>query len=318
MSLHQSIQQYMNGRIDKFKLAEQIQVCGHILNDLCQCLGQSGNSCSLSADGITTFLKIPEIGDVKFSVDPVDRFSFSAWAMLLGSAYIEKDILSMFRYLVGPGTVVFDIGANIGWYSIISATLGASVYAFEPIPRTFRFLDKNVTLNHFERMIHTFNVGCADQEGKEIFYFDERASGSASRKDLDYLQDHQSQQVCVTQIRLDDFVREQGIQQIDLIKCDVEGGELFVFQGGQALLQNFRPYVICEMLRKHAAKFDYYPDRTIELFASIGYICLALDKEQPRSAYIMERMTDDTVETNFLFVPKEKLPAAKELLCVRG
>ena len=318
MSLYQSIQKYLGGSIDKFELAAQIQPCSHMLDDLCQCLCQSGNSCTLSDKGITTSLKISGVGDVSFYVDLADRFSIATWAMLLGTSYIEQDIFSLFRNLIGPGSVVLDIGANIGWYSVISAKLGASVYAFEPIPRTFHSLEKNVALNYLDHMIRTFNVGCSDRIGKVTFYFDERASGSASARNLNYLQDDGAHQICVAQTTLDDVMHEKEIQQVDLIKCDVEGGELLVFQGGQTLLQRFRPFVICEMLRKHAAKFDYYPDRTIELFSSLGYICLALDKEEPGSAYIMEHMTADTAETNFLFVPQEKLPAAQKLLCVRG
>lgn len=317
MRLSDTIHQFKMGNVDKYEVAEQIHKSSEILQDICRCLEISNNTCSLSANGISTLISVPEIGEINFYIDPADYFSISTWAMLLGATYIETDVLSLFKKFIGSGSTVFDIGANIGWYSIVSARLGASVYAFEPIPHTFESLKNNVELNDFSRVIHAYNMGCTDETGEDIYYFDERSSGSASRKDLKYLQDSRSQKVLAKQTRLDDFVKEHSVQRIDLIKCDVEGGELFVFQGAETVLNKFRPLVICEMLRKHAAKFGYYPDETIAVFKSYGYICVALDKNKPCSGYVMTHMTEETEETNYLFIPKERLAEVDRLVDIR-
>lgn len=317
MKLSDAIRQFKMGDINKLEVAEQIHKSTEILDDLCQCLRETGSTCNLSSNGISTLLNIPEIGELRFHIDPVDYFSISTWAMLLGAEHIEIDVCSLFKKFISSGCTVFDIGANIGWYSIISAQLGASVHAFEPIPQTFELLKKNVELNDFSASIHAYNMGCSNKTGEDIYYFDERISGSASRKDLKYLKDSQAKTVLAQQMRLDDFIGTYSVQSIDLIKCDVEGGELFVFKGAETVLNTFRPLVICEMLRKHAAQFGYYPDETIALFTAADYICVALDKNTPCSGYVMTHMTEDTVETNYLFIPKEKLSMVKRLINVQ-
>jgi hypothetical protein len=91
--------------------------------------------------------------------------------------------------------------------------------------------------------------------------------------------------------------------QVDFIKCDVEGAELFAFEGAVAILKRDKPIVFTEMLRKWAAKFHYHPNKIFELFFSLGY----------RSFYTegialveLNEMTDETVETNFFFLHSEK------------
>ena len=101
--------------------------------------------------------------------------------------------------------------------------------------------------------------------------------------------------------------------KIDFIKCDVEGAELFVFQGALKLLAQDKPIVFTEMLRKWAAKFDYHPNQIIELFQGLGYQCFTADAEGKLRAFGL--MDDQTQETNFFFLHKtQHAHEIKELL----
>ena len=102
---------------------------------------------------------------------------------------------------------------------------------------------------------------------------------------------------------LDHFVKEQGVERIDFVKCDTEGAEKMVFAGGAHVFRELRPVVYTEMLRKHAARFDYHPNEIIEMFAGWGYGCYTSESER---LLPFEKMDESTVETNFFFLHREK------------
>lgn len=156
-------------------------------------------------------------------------------------------------------------------------------------------------------------MGLGKAKAREIFYFREKSTGSSSRADLNYPSEKAEAIACDID-SLDHFCTMEQISSINLIKCDVEGSALFVFRGGVETLRKYRPYVLCEMLRKWAAKYDYHPNEIIKLFASMGYLCVALRRETLGAGYIMNQMTETTTETNFLFVPKERSNAVRTFL----
>lgn len=210
--------------------------------------------------------------------------------------YEEKDT-SMILKLVPERGVVFDVGANMGWYSLLIArqVKSCQIHAFEPIPKTYSFLTKNIELNQAEGVIaHPFGLS---NERKDItFYFYPEGSGNASSANLSERTD--AELVTCHVERLDDFASANKLH-VDFIKCDVEGAELFAFQGAKETLQRDKPIVFTEMLRKWAAKFNYHPNEIIALFSSIGYQCFTA-KDEHLIEFI--KMDDSTMETNFFFL----------------
>ena len=91
----------------------------------------------------------------------------------------------MMLQLIRPGMTVFDVGANIGWYSLNVARLmaGVQVHAFEPLPSTFGYLARNVALNSFTN-IHLHHFGFSNKADTLTFYFYPEGSGNASATDL--------------------------------------------------------------------------------------------------------------------------------------
>jgi len=214
--------------------------------------------------------------------------------------YEEKDGFMILK-LVPENCVVFDIGANMGWYSLLIArqVSGCQIHAFEPIPKTYSFLVKNIELNQTASVIaHPFGLS---NECKDVtFYFYPEGSGNASSANLSERSD--AELVTCHIERLDDFANANNLH-VDFIKCDVEGAELFAFQGAVATLKRDKPIVFTEMLRKWAAKFHYHPNEIFELFFSLGYRSF-----YAKGAVLVElnEMTDETVETNFFFLHSEK------------
>jgi len=208
---------------------------------------------------------------------------------------------SMIMRLVSPTDTVIDIGANMGWYSInIAKTFPSSrVHAFEPIPKTFSFLKSNIELNRLQNVI-AHHFGLSSEKKDLIFYYYPEGGVNASAANLSERAD--AEKITCHVERLDDFVYANGLK-VDFIKCDVEGAELFAFQGAVETLKRDNPIVFTEMLRKWSAKFNYHPNEIIALLDAIGYRCFTA-----RDGALVEFLSMDeaTLETNFFFLHKER------------
>lgn len=199
---------------------------------------------------------------------------------------------NMIMKLVKPDACALDIGANMGWYDP-----NVSIYAFEPIESTYLALQENVRVNELNN-IKTFNFGFSSEEKTLEFYFYPGGSGNASSANLSNRPDVKKVS-CNVKV-LDKTSTMLNFPKVDFIKCDVEGAELFVFQGALKLLAKDKPIVFTEMLRKWADKFDYHPNEIIELFHGLGYQCFTADTEgKLRASGLMDELTQ---ETNFFFL----------------
>ncbi len=216
---------------------------------------------------------------------------------ILNFNFYENEEFKMLLRLIGENDIIFDIGANIGWYSINIAKLRpkCKIYAFEPIPKTYALLIENIALNE-SKNISTFNFGFSNENTFITFYYNPKLSGNSSIQNL-------SHSDCIEEIKatvkkIDDYVRESKIS-IDFIKCDVEGAELFVFKGGADTIKRDKPIVFTEMLRKWCKPFNYHPNDIIKMFNSMNYKCFSI-----KGSFLKEfnTMTEETVETNFIFL----------------
>ena len=148
-------------------------------------------------------------------------------------------------------TIIFDIGANIGqtvdFYHDIYPN--ASIYSFEPIPKTYAELKKNCS---GKQNAKTFNIAFGEKkESMSIQVVKDETSvvNSLSNKFQDNLKsDSESYETVNIEVeRLDDFVKENGIEKIDLLKIDTEGYEVQVLKGATELLESGKvSAIICE------------------------------------------------------------------------
>ena len=216
----------------------------------------------------------------------------------------EKDESNMIENLICFGSEkrnFFDIGANIGWYSIMVAKSNRNVlvHSFEPIPKTYQSLVKNVDLNSLPN-ISTHNFGFSEKSGEFDFYYYPEGSGNASSANVTGRSDTEVVKCKVK--TLDEYVTESNMQ-IDFIKCDVEGAELLVFKGGMDAIKNSKPIVFSEILRKWSEKFNYNPNEIFSLFYNLGYQSFTVENNYLK---IFGNMEESTVETNFFFLHVEK------------
>jgi FkbM family methyltransferase len=126
-----------------------------------------------------------------------------------------------------------DVGANLGFYSLIAAGYSASarVYAFEPHPYTFSLLQENVHANHDDEKISCFQYALGDQNGSVPF---SDIPGDPENQVLDSVS-HVDSSIKVDLYRGDHFCQQMGILP-QVIKIDVEGYENHVFDGFSSIL----------------------------------------------------------------------------------
>lgn len=194
--------------------------------------------------------------------------------------------------------VIFDIGANTGFYSLALGKRfpASTIYAFEPIPATYGELVRNLELNDVNNVI-THNFGLSDRCSAQPFYFDASVPGATSGAPLGPEFGPTETLICSVRT-IDAFVDNCGVRP-DLIKCDVEGGELRVFEGATGLFESCTPMIFAEMLRKWSARFGYHPNTLMSFFRDRGYECFVL-RDGMLQAFA--EMTEDTIETNFFFL----------------
>lgn len=174
----------------------------------------------------------------------------------LGSYEYDKQIL--FSRTIKEGGVVYDIGAHVGFYTLLASALvgpRGKVIAFEPLPRNIRYLKEHLRLNRCDNVL-VVEVAVGDESG--IASFEEGTNSYTS---------HLSPKGCfkVKIVRLDDLVSSGEIPSPDYMKIDVEGAELLALSGARSILANYHPTIF---LATHGIKVH---QQCCDFLKSIGY-----------------------------------------------
>ena len=152
----------------------------------------------------------------------------------LGSYEHDKQI--NFRRALCPGYVVYDIGAHVGFYTLLASmgvgTIGC-VYSFEPLPRNLAYLRRHIELNLAENCV-VIDAAVAASDGLTRF--------DASRPpSMGWLSAGGNLQVRI--VSIDSLVASQQILPPSVMKIDVEGAEFAVLQGGVETIDECRPTI---------------------------------------------------------------------------
>jgi FkbM family methyltransferase len=170
---------------------------------------------------------IVRFGEIELEMDTNDR----SMAPGLRNGTYEQDEILFFKSELRPGTIVLDVGANIGLYSLIAAKIIGSdgkVFAFEPSIEAQHLLNANAVRNRLSSCIHLVPKAVSSQKGALHLFIDEDQLGSSSA----FRKTSKSYHVETTSI--DDFCTEHKIMP-SFVKIDIEGGELEALKGAQSL-----------------------------------------------------------------------------------
>ena len=168
----------------------------------------------------------------------------------------EPDLQAATLKFIKPGMVVYDVGANIGYISLMAARLAGErgrVFSFEALPANIARLTRNVMMNAMQYRVKVVHAAVVDKPGEVTFLAHAsgamgKARGSAGRDE------HYTQTIKVIGLALDDFVFRQGNPPPAVIKMDIEGGEGMALAGMLRLLKEARPVLLIELHGQEAAR----------------------------------------------------------------
>lgn len=154
----------------------------------------------------------------------------------------EVDNLAAFGAAIAPGDSVYDVGANVGLYTLLaSLKTGPSgrVYAFEPVARNLHYLRRHVALNQLQNCC-IVEAAVSNTEGTQRF------SAAAREHCMGHLSPEGELEV--SSITLDGCIcGEKDLRPPNVIKIDVEGAELLVLQGASRALTEYHPCLFVEV-----------------------------------------------------------------------
>jgi len=168
----------------------------------------------------------------------------------------EPQVGRVFERIVNPGSVVFDIGAHVGYWSLgLARLVGAAghVVAFEPLPENHRRLMANIALNEFEPAVHAVAAAVTDQDGPETL----EVHGNTSMSRLVGVHGRVTEfrrALAVRGLTLDTFVFAEKNPHPEVIKMDIEGGEERAILGMRRVLAECRPILLIELHGPVAAR----------------------------------------------------------------
>ncbi|MDW8002917.1 MAG: FkbM family methyltransferase [Deltaproteobacteria bacterium] len=183
----------------------------------------------------------------------------------LGSYEYEKQRL--FCQFVSEGDIVFDIGAHVGFYTLLASVLVGErgrVFAFEPLPENVKMLQTHLRINKVNN-VTVLELAVTDRDGVSFFELGESSStGRLSERG------HLKVQVS----SIDSLVQEAVVPAPSLIKMDIEGAEFEALQGASGILRERRPVIF---LATHGRNTH---EACCHFLKSLGYLLRPIRKDE--------------------------------------
>ncbi len=262
----------------------------------------------------TEVVKLTEGKRMIFHANPTSNLlRVLFWKGIEGFEYAPYKV---FVELAKRSHICFDIGANIGYYSIVAKLFNPNVkvYGFEPLPSANKYFKINVELNKLSH-IHVHQVALTNFNGKAKFYsnlnprfpnetdhlygdnsLNTEATGNIAKVEFD-----------VNTQTLDSFVSEnlKPEERIDLIKIDTEGTENLVFEGGLHVLKVHRPIIMCEVIKGFIEK---------EIEAILSKCNYFYYEVKENGLMKVDSLRVESGKIDFFFVPHEKQAMIESLM----
>ncbi|MBN2174190.1 MAG: FkbM family methyltransferase, partial [Bacteroidales bacterium] len=166
----------------------------------------------------------------------------------------EYESVRVFMKIIGSCGVFMDIGANMGYYSLIAARVNPNmkIIAFEPFPDALTAFRRNIDRNDF-RNIEIEEIALSDQQGEtKLFYrintdFPDELQ-LAGNNTMVKFNDNRTETITVKTTTLDRYTKDKNLDRLEVIKIDTETTEYLILSNGKEVIRKFRPVVICEVL----------------------------------------------------------------------
>lgn len=233
--------------------------------------------------------------------------------LLLWEGYLNFEYTDIFIKLIKKVDVFYDIGANIGYYSLLAAMENPEikVVAFEPATGPLYYLKENIRINNFKNIIIE-DIALSEENGEITFY-------EVKNKKYKYLKHNLAGegnvgskktnrnfvQTRVKTMTLSKYIADANEERIDLIKMDTEGTEHLILEHANIVLAQMKTIVICETL------YHTNESKLQSIFKKNGYEFYNHTDSGLKKVKSLIRINDDGVR-NCFFVHPSKYELIKE------
>jgi FkbM family methyltransferase len=174
---------------------------------------------------------------------------------IINNGEFEPRSTAAVHRLVKQGYTVLDVGANIGYYSVMLSRLvgdAGKVYAFEPTQHFIEPLHRNLDENRIHN-VEVLNFGLSNKACEVVIDIGPSSATIHSPAGFDKVLSHETIRLST----LVDFVDNHKIEQLDFIKIDVDGHEPMFFEGAWPVLDRISPVILCEVSHLHYFEAGY-------------------------------------------------------------
>lgn len=197
-------------------------------------------------------------GDLRMEVDPRDIIGINVWHR---PELFEKNERKLFCSAITPGSVVLDVGANVGIYTLLAAKRGARVFAIEADPNNVRLLRHHLDINGLTDRVTVFEMAATDRQQTITLYRDPTNSGHSNV----------FSGVDATSVP-GDTIDSLDLPPVDVCKMDIEGAEANALRG---MLSTIKRSPKLRLLIEYSTQFGHTTELMDLLRLHFSRICIA-------------------------------------------
>lgn len=269
----------------------------------------------MSSDVCTLTIKTPRGIEHSLRLNLNDEFESdrNIRKILEAGKLYEIENTRIFSSILQAGDTVIDVGANIGWFTVLAAELvgpTGHVVAFEPSHANMEKIIYNVGLNGFKN-VELVEGAVSDEVGKADFYLNPYGNGGHALWDMQKNKpDREASTVTqVAKFTLDQYFEKWAHRPPRIIKIDTEGHDSRVVAGAQKILEKWHPpFILSELHLAGMASFFDDQQTFRLLMKKHGYDTFILSAVNPLPAFIPQQTTIKTDwALNLLFASAEDI-----------
>ena len=211
----------------------------------------------------------------------------------------ERNTIRHLIKLINPGMTIVDVGANIGAYTLVLSKhlSGGQIYSFEPNPRTLKFLKKNIEINQVKN-VNVIEFGLSDCEETAMLNTPSLSQASINKfKTSDQVE-------AIKLITLDKFCSENNINNIDILKIDIEGHEKKCLDGSAGIIDKSKNIIIIMEIDQNCYEAGYKKEFLFNYLINKGFTGF-LPRGWP---FKMKKITsfNENYQDNIIFIKKDR------------
>lgn len=222
---------------------------------------------------------------------------------IIQSGFHDADNVQVLAQFMKPGMIFFDVGAHIGQYTLVASQAGGPtgrIHSFEPDPESFVVLKHNLRINDLNNVKANQTALFSKKDNRKFFIsWPEFMGGNSLWCESGEWPGRVFDVSCDT---LDDYVCSQGVSRIDVMKVDVEGGEVDLLLGAKtALGGEIKPAILIEFNGPALVRAGHTCSELAELLQDLGYSLFHISNSQ---FYPALKPPADNTTTDCLALPK--------------